>query len=214
MLQKKAKDTGDFIPMEFNPLTYKIYKCPLGLICKLDPKLCLNYHNKNDKRRNPYFHKATLCPNLYDKNKKKQNGKCKKGDNCEYAHNLYEYYYHPDKFRTVHCPQEKNRKTCDERLICPYNHETDSDCGKNGNRIIIDEKLISDYYKSLMVKYEQLIDKEKKKLNKIDEKYLCYICGNNNALNMDEFYVDINEKKIICEECAEKNKIKTTSVRL
>ena len=77
MLQKKAKDTGDFIPMEFNPLTYKIYKCPLGLICKLDKKLCLNYHNKTDKRRNPKFHKATLCPSLYEKNKKLKNGKCK-----------------------------------------------------------------------------------------------------------------------------------------
>ena len=72
LLQKKVKDTGDFIPKEFNPLTYKIYKCPLGSICKLDQKLCLNYHNSTERKRNPKYYKAFLCPNLYEKNKKKE----------------------------------------------------------------------------------------------------------------------------------------------
>ena len=40
----KAKEKNDFIPTEFNPLTYKMYRCPLGPICKLDRKFCLNYH--------------------------------------------------------------------------------------------------------------------------------------------------------------------------
>ena len=213
-LQKKAKDTGDFIPTEFNPLTYKIYKCPLGPICKLDKKLCLNYHNNTDKRRNPEFYKAILCPNLYEKNKKKKDGKCELGDDCDCAHNLYEYYYHPNKFRTISCPQEKKEKYCKERLICPYYHKTDEDCGKGGNRMMIDEKLITDYYKSLMVNYENSIDKENEKLKEIEQKYLCYICGERqtNALYSDGFYVDQKTNKIVCMECAKKKNIETIGV--
>jgi hypothetical protein len=209
-LQKKARETGDYIPSEFNPSTYKIFKCPLGPICKLDKKLCLNYHGDGDRRRNPDFYKAILCPNLFQNNKKIKNAKCKLGDDCDCAHNLYEYYYHPNKFRTVPCPQEKKNQLCKERLICPYVHKTDYDCGKDGKRMTLDKELISDYYKSLMVKYEKSIDKEIKKLRKIEEKYYCYVCGGPNTcvLNKPDFLVDPKESKIICEDCAEKKRIK------
>jgi hypothetical protein len=205
-LQKKAKDTGDFLPSEFNPLTYKLYKCPLGPICKLDKKLCLNYHGNGDRRRNPNFYKAELCPNLFEKNKRKKDAKCPLNDDCDCAHNLFEYYYHPKKFRTVDCPQEKKGKYCKERLICPYLHESDSDCGKNGEKIILDKKLITDYYKSLIVSYEKAIDDENEKLNEIEKKYLCYKCGKKNtcALKRDDFTVDLNSNKIICGECINK----------
>ena len=208
-LEKKAKDTGDFIPSEFNPLTYKIYKCPLGPVCKLDKKLCLNHHGNADRRRNPNFYKAVLCPNLYEKNKRKKDAKCGLGDDCDYAHNLYEYYYHPDKFRTIPCTQEKKNKYCKERLICPYLHETDTDCGKDGVKIILDEKLVTDYYKSLIVSYEKAIDQENAKLNEIEKKYVCYICGERrtNALNSTDFYVDTEEHKIVCLECVKKKHI-------
>ena len=208
-LEKKAKDTGDFIPSEFNPLTYKIYRCPLGQICQLDKKLCLNYHGASDRRRNPSFYKAILCPNLYEKNKRKKDVKCNLGDDCDYAHNLYEYYYHPDKFRTVPCPQEKKNKYCKERLICPYLHKSDEDFGKDGVKMILDKKLITDYYKSLIVSYEEYIDEENQRLNEIEKKYFCYICQKNrtNALNCTEFYVDTKENKIVCLECAKKNDI-------
>ena len=211
-LQKKSKDTGDFIPSEFHPKTYKIYKCPLGPICKLDKKLCLNYHGNADKRRNPKFHKATLCPNLYKNNKRIKDSKCKNGDDCEYSHNLYEYYYHPEKFRTIKCPQEKKEgQYCKERLICPYLHKTDSDCGKNGVKMVLDEKLITDYYKSLIAGYEKSIDDENDKLKEIEKKFVCYICleKHTNILNNDNetFFVDKKENKIVCSECARKNKI-------
>ena len=209
-LQKKARETGDYIPTEFNPFTYKIYKCPLGPICKLDKKLCLNYHGEGDRRRNPDFYKATLCPNLFQNNKKIKNAKCKLGDDCDCAHNLYEYYYHPDKFRTVPCPQEKKNQLCKERLICPYYHESDSECRKDGKRMMLDAELISDYYKSLMVSYEKSIDKEIKKLRNLEEKYYCYKCGapNTCALNKSDFLVDPKESKIICEDCARDKHIK------
>ena len=206
-LQKKAKDTGDFIPTEFNPLTYKIFKCPLGPICKLEKKLCLNYHGNSDKRRNPKYYKAELCPNLYEKNKRIKDAKCKLGDDCDCAHNLFEYYYHPDKFRTIKCPQEKKSRFCKERLICPYLHETDSDCGKDGVRMILDEKLITDYYRSLMATFEKSIDNETDKLKEIKNKYCCYLCQENCALEDSQILVDQKEHKIVCSSCAEKNNI-------
>ena len=213
-LQKKAKDTGDFIPSEFNPLTYKLYKCPLGEICKLDKKLCLNYHGNGDRRRNPNFYKDVLCPNLYENKKRKKDAKCDLGDDCDCAHNLYEYYYHPNKFRTVKCPQEKNNKYCKERLICPYRHETDEDCGDNGVRMILDKELITNYYRSLMVSYEKSIDNENSKLKEIKKKYVCYLCGENqtNALDSDHFNVDTEENKIICRDCIKKKNRKYISV--
>ena len=216
-LQKKAKDTGDFLPTEFNPLTYKIYKCPLGPICKLDKKLCLNYHGNADKRRNPNFYQAKLCPNLYENNKRKKDAKCNLNEECDCAHNLFEYYYHPEKFRTIKCPHEKKENTyCKERLICPYYHEGDSDCGKDGVRMMLNEKLITDYYRSLMISYENSIDDENVKLNEIEKKYLCYKCGdkNSSALKEDGFLVDKNENRIVCSRCASnpKNNIEYVDV--
>ena len=57
-----------------------------------------------------------------------------------------------------------------------------------------------------MVLYEKSIDSELNKLKEIKKRYVCYKCGQDNALDHKSFFVDINEKKIICEEC--KNKYK------
>jgi hypothetical protein len=51
---------------EFNPSTYKTKACPLGEFCRLDPKLCLNYHNDKERRRDPnrnYDNKN--CPEIF-----------------------------------------------------------------------------------------------------------------------------------------------------
>ena len=65
-----------------------------------------------------------------------------------------------------------------------------------------------------MASYEKSIDKENEKLNEIEKKYLCYICGDRHtsALNTDGFYVDMDKNKIICQECARKNNIETIDV--
>jgi hypothetical protein len=211
-VEKKA----DFIPSEFNPKTYKIYPCPLGSICKLEKRQCLNYHDIGDKRRNPKYYKAVLCPNLYEKNKRKKNAKCKNNDKCEYSHNFYEYYYHPDKFRTVKCPQEKNNEDCNSRLICPYTHKDESDLGKGDEeRMILNKELMTKYYKIMLERYEDSIDKQRAKYEEIESKYCCYICGkrNTNALNEEDFFlIDPEEHKIICEDCAEEKEIKPKQV--
>ena len=205
----KQNEKKDFIPTEFNPKTYKRYKCPLGPICKLNKKLCLNYHDKGDKRRDPELYEAKLYPNLFKNNKLIKNGKCDSGDECDKAHNLYEYFYHPTKFRKLKCKQENNKgKFCKERLICPYYHESDIDCGENGESMMLDPDLITDYYKSLMINYENAMDDEIKKLKDIKKRYVCYKCFTDNALDKESFRVDIKENKIICNSCSDENHIK------
>ncbi len=55
------------LPMEFNPINYKTIECPLGDYCKLDGKLCLNYHSVNDRRRDylRYSYKGMVCENVF-----------------------------------------------------------------------------------------------------------------------------------------------------
>ena len=71
----------------------------------------------------------------------------------------------------------------------------------------MDEKLITDYYKSLIISYEKSIDDENDKLNEIQKKFFCFLCGkrNTNALNYKEIYIEKNENKIICLDCAKDN---------
>ena len=210
-----SNEKSDFIPTEFNPSTYKMYRCPLGSICKLEKRLCLNYHDEGDRRRNPNLYKAKLCPNLFENNKPKKGAKCNKGDNCDCAHNLFEYFYHKDKFRKFKCREENEQegKRCKYRLICPYSHETDVDCGENDEKFKLDPDLISNYYKSLMVNYKKSIDSEMEKVNKIKNKYACYKCGLKDALEQESFLIDNKEHKIICQKCCDKNRENYTEIK-
>ena len=70
--KRESQFKYEILPSEFNPLTYKIYKCPLEKQCKLDVKLCLNYHDYFDRRRNPreFKYGKKVCKNVFDKEKK------------------------------------------------------------------------------------------------------------------------------------------------
>jgi len=82
----------EVLPSEFNPLTYKVFKCPFKKQCKLDPKLCLNYHDVYERRRNPrkFTCGKKTCANVYDKEKKKwRNPK-----NCPDVKNFINFLFH------------------------------------------------------------------------------------------------------------------------
>jgi hypothetical protein len=68
----RINNTQQILPSEFNPITYKTVACPLRKYCKLDSKLCLNYHSFEEKRRNPkkFRYSAKNCINTYDVLKK------------------------------------------------------------------------------------------------------------------------------------------------
>ncbi|BDA47830.1 probable zinc finger CCCH domain-containing protein 50 at N-terminal half [Coccomyxa sp. Obi] len=66
------------------------------------------------KRRDPRVHTYTgiACPNM------KQARKCPRGDACPYAHNVFEYWLHPTRYRTQLC---KDGPSC-ARRICFFAH--------------------------------------------------------------------------------------------
>ena len=67
------------LPSEFHPHLYKTKECPLGSGCKLDSKLCLNYHNIFERRRDPtkFEYSAKSCTMVYFENKWKSPLNCK-----------------------------------------------------------------------------------------------------------------------------------------
>lgn len=66
-------------------------------------------------RRDPRSHTYTgiACPDMKD------NGGCIRGDACPYAHNVFEYWLHPTRYRTQLC---NDGPTC-KRKICFFAHD-------------------------------------------------------------------------------------------
>ncbi|GAB4814485.1 hypothetical protein N2152v2_001531 [Parachlorella kessleri] len=69
------------------------------------------------RRRDPRVHTYTgiACPSM------KKEGTCAFGDHCPYAHNVFEYWLHPTRYRTQLCNDGSNCK----RKICFFAHSLD-----------------------------------------------------------------------------------------
>ncbi|DBA82235.1 TPA: hypothetical protein ACH3X2_000507 [Trebouxia sp. C0005] len=65
---------------------------------------------RRDPRTQP--HTGIACPD------RKKEGTCVRGDNCPYAHNVFEYWLHPTRYRTQLC----NDGTKCRRHICFFAH--------------------------------------------------------------------------------------------
>lgn len=65
---------------------------------------------RRDPRTQP--HTGIACPD------RKKEGTCVRGDNCPYAHNVFEYWLHPTRYRTQLC----NDGTKCKRHICFFAH--------------------------------------------------------------------------------------------
>jgi hypothetical protein len=68
------------------------------------------------RRRDPSIHNYTgiACPSM------KKEGCCAFGDHCPYAHNVFEYWLHPTRYRTQLCNDGSNCK----RKICFFAHRS------------------------------------------------------------------------------------------
>jgi len=66
------------------------------------------------KRRDPrvYNYNGIACPEM------KKNMVCPRGDTCPYAHNVFEYWLHPSRYRTQLCNDGANCK----RKVCFFAH--------------------------------------------------------------------------------------------
>ncbi|KAM7495090.1 hypothetical protein LguiB_029699 [Lonicera macranthoides] len=65
------------------------------------------------RRRDPrrYRYSGAVCPDF-------RRGNCSKGDNCDFAHGVFEHWLHPARYRTEAC---KDGKNC-QRKICFFAH--------------------------------------------------------------------------------------------
>ncbi|KAF5732578.1 zinc finger family protein [Tripterygium wilfordii] len=65
------------------------------------------------RRRDPrrYHYSGTVCPDF-------RRGGCTRGENCQYAHGVFECWLHPSRYRTEACKDGKNCK----RKICFFAH--------------------------------------------------------------------------------------------
>ncbi|KAI5652495.1 hypothetical protein M9H77_29682 [Catharanthus roseus] len=65
------------------------------------------------RRRDPrrYHYSGTVCAEF-------RRGNCSRGDNCEFAHGVFECWLHPSRYRTEACKDGKNCK----RKVCFFAH--------------------------------------------------------------------------------------------
>ncbi|KAI3760399.1 hypothetical protein L1987_50794 [Smallanthus sonchifolius] len=100
--------TGVYNTDEFRMYAFKIKPCSRAY--SHDWTECPFVHpGENARRRDPrkYHYSCVPCPEF-------RKGSCRQGDNCEYAHGIFECWLHPAQYRTRLCKDEIgcNRKVC------------------------------------------------------------------------------------------------------
>lgn len=105
-------DDAIFGSDEFRMYAYKIKRCPRTR--SHDWTEC-PYAHRGEKatRRDPrrYSYCAVACPAF-------RNGACHRGDSCEFAHGVFEYWLHPARYRTRAC----NAGNLCQRKVCFFAH--------------------------------------------------------------------------------------------
>ncbi|KAF8060494.1 zinc finger CCCH domain-containing protein 50 [Scenedesmus sp. PABB004] len=95
---------------------WKVETCPRR--GSHDWQACFYCHpNEKVRRRSPSTHAyaAALCPDQLSR------GTCPAGDACRMSHSIFEYWLHPDKFRTQVCVDGQRCKRC----VCFFAHGPD-----------------------------------------------------------------------------------------
>ncbi|GLT45450.1 hypothetical protein SLA2020_192810 [Shorea laevis] len=98
---------------EFRMYTFKVKPCSRAY--SHDWTECPFVHpGENARRRDPmkYHYSCVPCPEF-------RRGSCGRGDNCEYAHGIFECWLHPAQYRTRLCKDEAN---CTRR-VCFFAHK-------------------------------------------------------------------------------------------
>ena len=80
---------------QLNMESFKIDPCRLEQ--SHQHKMCIFYHNENDRKRKGDFYSPDLCPHM--ENYKK----CPKGDKCEKSHNRVEQLFRMEKYKKKFC---------------------------------------------------------------------------------------------------------------
>ncbi|KAI8464311.1 MAG: hypothetical protein J3K34DRAFT_461990 [Monoraphidium minutum] len=102
-----------FATDEFRMYAFKILPCARRT--SHDWTTCPFAHpGEKARRRDPrlFSYLAVPCPDV------KQNQPCPRGDSCQYAHSVFEYWLHPSRYRTQLC---QNGANC-RRTVCFFAH--------------------------------------------------------------------------------------------
>ncbi|KAF8380584.1 hypothetical protein HHK36_028072 [Tetracentron sinense] len=96
----------------FRMYAFKIQRCPRSR--SHDWTECPYAHRgEKARRRDPrkINYSAIACPDFRD-------GECEKGDSCEFAHGVFEFWLHPARYRTRAC----NAGRYCQRKVCFFAH--------------------------------------------------------------------------------------------
>ncbi|KAK6936876.1 hypothetical protein RJ641_033906 [Dillenia turbinata] len=107
-----ATNEPDYSSDEFRMYSFKIKRC--SRTRSHDWTECPFAHRgEKARRRDPrkFNYSAIACPDF-------RNGECLKGESCEFAHGVFEYWLHPARYRTRVC----NAGRLCQRKVCFFAH--------------------------------------------------------------------------------------------
>ncbi|CAN0915144.1 Zinc finger CCCH domain-containing protein 2 [Linum grandiflorum] len=99
---------------QFRMYEFKIRRCTRSR--SHDWTVCPFAHpGEKARRRDPrkFHYTGSVCPEF-----RRDGGSCGRGDNCEFAHGVFECWLHPSRYRTEAC---KDGKSC-KRKVCFFAH--------------------------------------------------------------------------------------------
>lgn len=106
-------DTDFFGSDEFRMYCYKVIPCSKRYGHDwTDCPFCHPGEKAQRRCPNKYLYTGIACPDM------KKTGDCPRGDNCCFAHNVFEYWLHPSRYRTQLCSYGQNCK----RTVCFFAH--------------------------------------------------------------------------------------------
>ena len=106
-------DSDPYSSDPFRMYEFKVRKCTRSR--SHDWTDCpFSHPGEKARRRDPrrYHYSGTVCPEY------RRAGSCSKGDECEFAHGVFECWLHPARYRTEACKDGKNCK----RKVCFFAH--------------------------------------------------------------------------------------------
>jgi len=94
---------------------YKVKKCKEKAFNTHDKRICMYWHSKSDRRRNPFEipYACTECAN------NTETATCSDGDKCLRAHNMLERMFHPELYKITICQQGSK---CERGKFCAFAH--------------------------------------------------------------------------------------------
>ncbi|KNA11744.1 hypothetical protein SOVF_132290 [Spinacia oleracea] len=106
-------DDDPYSSDEFRMYEFKVRKCTRSR--SHDWTDCpFSHPGEKARRRDPrrFHYSGTVCPEY------RRSGSCSRGDECEFAHGVFECWLHPARYRTEACKDGKNCK----RKVCFFAH--------------------------------------------------------------------------------------------